>query len=149
MELGYFCLGRQYSLIRVENMVLTCVSVTLSNLAISALSLEERYFLISNCFSSSKICLPVKVVRAFFFLFFSLSGSLSWDCCCCCSCSCCCCDCGCPAAGEDWGGRPLPRTSGFFSFFLLVGFFVVLAERVVSVLVRLLQLKNPQKILSL
>lgn len=45
----------------------TCVSVTLSSLAISERSEEERYFLISNCFSSSKICLPVKVVRAFFF----------------------------------------------------------------------------------
>jgi len=45
--------------------------VTFNSLANSDLSVEERYFLISNRFSSSKICLPVKVVRAFFFLPFS------------------------------------------------------------------------------
>lgn len=44
----------------------TWVSVTLSNLAISALSPDERYFFTSNSFSSSKIWRPVKVVLAFF-----------------------------------------------------------------------------------
>lgn len=51
---------------------LTCVSVTFNSFAISALSLDDKYFLISNCFSSSKICLPVNVVRAFFFFDLSL-----------------------------------------------------------------------------
>ena len=50
---------------------LTCVSVTFSNLAISDRSLDERYFFTSNCFSNSKICLPVNVVLAFFFLLLS------------------------------------------------------------------------------
>jgi hypothetical protein len=40
--------------------------VTFSNFAKSALSDDERYFLFSNIFSSSKICLPVNVVRTFF-----------------------------------------------------------------------------------
>ena len=43
-----------------------CCWVTRRLLAISALSAEERYFLLSKLFSSSKICLPVKVVRIFF-----------------------------------------------------------------------------------
>ena len=34
----------------------------------SALSDDERYFFVSNIFSSSKIWRPVKVVRTFFFL---------------------------------------------------------------------------------
>lgn len=33
----------------------------------SVRSLELKYFFTSNCFSSSKICRPVNVVRAFFF----------------------------------------------------------------------------------
>jgi len=41
-----------------------------SNVAISARSVDDKYFLSSNFFSSSNICLPVKVVRAFFFFFF-------------------------------------------------------------------------------
>lgn len=41
--------------------------MTISSLAISVRSLALRYFLFSNIFSSSKICLPVNVVRAFFF----------------------------------------------------------------------------------
>jgi len=51
----------------------------------SARSLEDRYFLLSNIFSSSKICLPVNVVRTFFFLTFPSSdklvdnGSLAFD----------------------------------------------------------------------
>ena len=44
-----------------------CCWVTRRLLAISALSAEERYFLLSKLFSSSKICLPVKVVLIFFF----------------------------------------------------------------------------------
>lgn len=47
---------------------LTWVSVTLSSFAISDRSLLLRYFFISNCFSNSNICRPVKVVLAFFFL---------------------------------------------------------------------------------
>ena len=47
---------------------MTCVSVTLSRAAILARSFSDKYFFCSNCFSNSKICLPVKVVRAFFFL---------------------------------------------------------------------------------
>ena len=43
-----------------------CCWVTRRLLAISALSAEDRYFLLSKLFSSSKICLPVKVVRIFF-----------------------------------------------------------------------------------
>ncbi|KFM64548.1 hypothetical protein X975_10821, partial [Stegodyphus mimosarum] len=58
------------------NQIFTCVSVTFKSLAISVLSLEERYFLISNCFSNSKICRPVKVVLAFFLLPLS---PLSWS----------------------------------------------------------------------
>lgn len=45
----------------------TCVSVTLSNVAISARSADDKYFFCSNCFSNSNIWRPVKVVRAFFF----------------------------------------------------------------------------------
>lgn len=45
---------------------LTCVSVTFNSFAISALSPDDRYFFTSNSFSSSKICLPVNVVLAFF-----------------------------------------------------------------------------------
>lgn len=56
--------------------LLTWVSVTFNSFAISALSLEDRYFFISNCFSSSKICRPVNVVLAFFL--FALSP-LSWS----------------------------------------------------------------------
>ena len=44
-----------------------CCWVTRKLLAISALSAEDRYFLLSKLFSSSKICLPVKVVLIFFF----------------------------------------------------------------------------------
>ena len=43
--------------------ILTCCSVTLRSLAMSALSEDERYFLFSNIFSSSNICRPVNVVR--------------------------------------------------------------------------------------
>lgn len=50
---------------------LTCVSVTFRRLASSALSLAERYFFTSNCFSSSKICRPLNVVLAFFFFSFA------------------------------------------------------------------------------
>jgi len=48
--------------------IVTCVSVTPSSAAILARSLNDKYFFCSNCFSSSKICRPVNVVRAFFFL---------------------------------------------------------------------------------
>lgn len=41
----------------------------------SARSVELRYFLTSNCFSSSNICRPVNVVRAFFFLRSAASAS--------------------------------------------------------------------------
>lgn len=44
----------------------TCVSVTVNSFAMSARSLELRYFFTSNCFSNSKIWRPVNVVRAFF-----------------------------------------------------------------------------------
>lgn len=54
--------------LRFWNQIFTCVSVTFSRVAISALSLEDKYFFCSNCFSSSNICRPVNVVRAFFFL---------------------------------------------------------------------------------
>ena len=47
--------------------ILTCCCVTFRFDAISALSADERYFLLSKLFSSSKICFPVKVVRIFFF----------------------------------------------------------------------------------
>lgn len=47
------------------NHIFTCVSVTPRSLAISARSDEDRYFFSSNCFSSSKIWRPVKVVLAF------------------------------------------------------------------------------------
>ena len=46
----------------------TCCSVTLRSLDMSALSEEDKYFFVSNIFSSSKIWRPVKVVRTFFFL---------------------------------------------------------------------------------
>lgn len=58
---------RLWSIKRAEGGAPTWVSVTLSSLAMSARSLELRYFFSSNCFSSSKICRPVNVVRAFFF----------------------------------------------------------------------------------
>jgi len=44
----------------------TCVSVTPNIFAISDRSDDERYFFSSNCLSSSNICRPVNVVRAFF-----------------------------------------------------------------------------------
>ena len=50
----------------------TCVSVTPSIFAISERSAEDKYFFDSNCFSSSNIWRPVKVVRAFL-RFLSLS----------------------------------------------------------------------------
>lgn len=58
----------------------TCCWVTWRLVAISALSAEERYFLVSKLFSSSNICLPVKVVRIFFLFepeFSSASVSIS------------------------------------------------------------------------
>lgn len=58
------------SLRRYAYQIFTCVSVTVNNVAISARSVDDRYFLSSNFFSSSNICLPVNVVRAFFFFFF-------------------------------------------------------------------------------
>lgn len=61
----------------------TCVSVTLSSDAISALSADDKYFFCSNCFSSSNIWRPVNVVRAFFFfcgtLLTSFPSSLESD----------------------------------------------------------------------
>lgn len=64
--------------------IITCVSVTLSNLAISDRSLELKYFFTSNCFSSSNIWRPVNVVRAFFFFRASCDESSdessSWQC---------------------------------------------------------------------
>ena len=38
--------------------MITCVSVTDKSLARAVLSEDERYFLISNCFSNSNICFP-------------------------------------------------------------------------------------------
>lgn len=51
--------------------------MTFNNFAISERSLLLRYFFISNCFSSSKICLPVNVVRAFFFFDLASASSVA------------------------------------------------------------------------
>ena len=62
---------------RFWNQILTCCWVTWRLVAISALSAEERYFLLSKLFSSSNICLPVNVVRIFFLLELELSSSFA------------------------------------------------------------------------
>ena len=58
---------------------LTCCSVTFNILAISALSVDDRYFLSSNIFSNSKICRPVNVVLTFFRFLSSSSSSPNWS----------------------------------------------------------------------
>ena len=60
---------------RLGEVNFTCCWVTWRLVAMSALSAEERYFFVSKLFSSSNICLPVKVVRIFFLLELEFSSS--------------------------------------------------------------------------
>lgn len=76
------------------NHVLTCASVILSVLAREALSADARYFCLWNLFSSSQICMRVKLVRGFFLF----GGVRFWY--------------GCPMRRGGTGGRPAVRGKG-------------------------------------
>lgn len=76
------------------NHVLTCASVILSVLAKEALSAEARYFCLWNLFSSSQICIRVKLVRGFF-LFGGVRFWYGW-----------------PMRRGGIGGRPVDKEKG-------------------------------------